>query len=286
MKTMRCVSWALILMLHGALACAAEQQSRTIERKFEVDPAASPALEIDNVWGPIRVTGYQGRTIEMTARETVRADSAEKTEEARRDVKLDIKQDKNQVRLYVDGPFRCNCGEGRNSVSIRRHLGYSVVYDFEIRVPANTKLLLSTINDGQIKVENVSGDYDLNVINGRIDMSEVSGSGRAYALNGGLKAEFRANPKTNSSFGSLNGDVDLYFQPNLSADLRFKTFNGGVYTDFQFAALPAGQPTTERVNGKFVYKSDRFSRARVGQGGPEIKLDGFNGNIRVHQRTI
>lgn len=285
----RVLGAALALALAAGMPAAEQQtpQTRTIERKFELADPSRAELEVDNVFGPIRVTGYDGRTIELKAVETVRGDSPDKIEQARREVRLDIKQDGNSVVLYVDGPFRCNCGDGggRNSVNFRRHPGYTVAYDFELRVPAATKLTLRTINEGGIHVENAVGDFDVENINGAIEMVEVSGSGRAYALNGGLKATFRANPKADSYFGSLNGPVDVFFQPGLSADLRFKTFNGGVYTDFPLTALPAGAVASERRNGKFVYRADKYTGARVGRGGPEIKFDGFNGDIRVHQRS-
>ena len=37
-------------------------------------------------------------------------------------------------------------------------------------------------------------------------------------------------------------------------------------------------------DGKFVYRSNRFTGARAGRGGPQIKLDAFNGNIRINAR--
>src|SRR2546422_23521 len=114
--------------------------------------------------------------------------------------------------------------------------------------------------------------------------TEVSGSGRAHAINGKVKVLFRENPKAASSFGSLNGNVDLYFLPDFSADLSFKTFNGRVYSDFPVTYLPVVNPPGGRQNGKYLYKSSGFSTVRVGRGGPEIKLDGFNGDIRVLQR--
>jgi len=45
------------------------------------------------------------------------------------------------------------------------------------------------------------------------------------------------------------------------------------------------EPTREQRDGKFVYRSDRFSGVRVGQGGPELRFDAFNGNIHVRERA-
>ena len=78
--------------------------------------------------------------------------------------------------------------------------------------------------------------------------------------------------------------MDVSFLEDLSADLRFKTFNGSVYTDFLVTYLPSGPATQERRNGKFVYKSNEFFGVRVARGGPELKFDSFNGNIHILKR--
>ena len=216
----------------------------------------------------------------LVARKRLRADSSETAEQARRDVKLDISQDANTVRFYVDGPFRCRDG----GVHMDRDPGYEVKYDFELQVPHDTAIDLKTINAGEIKVEDVAGDYKVDNINGGVEMTDLSGSGKVYALNGRVKVSFRENPRAKSSFGSLNGEVRVSFQQELNADVRFKTFNGGVYTDYPVTYLPLPASAGERRGGKFVYKSSEWSAVRVGHGGPELSFDAFNGNIRLLNR--
>jgi hypothetical protein len=99
-----------------------------------------------------------------------------------------------------------------------------------------------------------------------------------------VKVTFRENPRADSEFASLNGIVELYFAKNLSADFRFKTLNGGIYTDYALTALPPRPPVQERRNGKLVFRTDRYTGGRVGSGGPEIKLENLNGDLRVLER--
>lgn len=268
-----------------ALAClpasaANVEQNETIQKTFSVSGSAPRKLIVDNVMGSIQVKSQPGSEIRMIARKSLRAESPAEAERARRDVKLDISQDANTVRVYVDGPFRCQDG----GIHMHGREGYEVKYDFELQAPRDTAVVLKTVNDGEIKVENLSGDYDLNNINGGIQMDEASGSGKVYALNGRVKVSFRDNPRETSSFGSLNGEVRVLFQPGLSADLRFKTFNGGVFTDFPVTYLPAPAGVEERHGAKFVYKSNEWSAVRAGHGGPQLSFDAFNGNIRILNR--
>lgn len=259
-------------------------QEDTVHRTF-----TAKSLEVDNVNGSIHVTGYAGAAIELDARRTITAEDAERAEAARREVKLDITQPGEEVRVYVDGPFRCHCEErpsfrSRNNMREHGRRGYSVTYDFEIKVPQDTALYLATVNHGQIRVEKTAGDYDIENINGGIEMDDIAGSGRVYALNGKVAVTFLKNPERNSYFGSLNGLVEVWFQPNLSADARVKTFNGGIYTDYPVTYLPIAAGTAERINGKFVYRSNEFQGIRIGNGGPELKFENFNGEIRIRNR--
>ena len=274
-------TFALGLLLACLPLVAAEvEQNETIQKTYPLSGGAPKKVIVDNVNGSIRVTGYAGGEVRLVAHMRLRAESSETAERARRDVKLDISQDANTVRFYVDGPFRCRDG----GIHIDSDPGYEVKYDFELQVPHETATDLKTINDGQIVMTDVAGDYKVNNINGGIEMTEMSGSGKVYALNGKVKVLFRENPRTKSSFGSLNGEVRVSFQPDLNADLRFKTFNGGVYTDYPVSYLPFPAAAGERRDGKFVYKSSDWSAVRVGHGGPELSFDAFNGNIRILNR--
>jgi len=274
-----------LLMFAAAIAPATDEdlpvgEQETIERKF---PAAAN-VEIDNFEGSITVTGSNTREIEVVIHKTIRSRSAERISEARRDVVLDMSQSGDDVRMYVDGPFRCRCKDGSINWRGSRFYGYQVSFEFEVKVPRETNLRLRTVNRGNIRVDNTAGAFDVENVNGGVDLIEVAGSGHAYALNRPLKVLFSRNPAGASDFGSLNGDVDISFRPGLSADVWLKTFNGQAYTDFEVVSLPPRPAVREQRNGKFVYKGNQFYGVRVGQGGPALKFDAFNGNIEIRNR--
>ncbi len=272
-----------ILILIGALSAAYgfdEEARETIRKNF---PAAA-RLEIDNVHGFIHVSGYNGSDIQMVAEERIEADSQERLEAAKREVKLDTTQSGDTLTLYVDGPFRCHCDDNRRGINENRRRGYRVIFDFELKVPAATILLLATVNGGDIRVENTTGDFDLSNVNRGIDLKEVSGSGQVHTVNGPISALFAKNPAKDCSFRTVNGGIETSFLPNLSADVRVKTFNGHAYTDYDVTALPPLAPVSERRDGKFIYKSDRSTGMRIGGGGPQFKFDTLNGSIRIIKR--
>jgi hypothetical protein len=75
----------------------------------------------------------------------------------------------------------------------------------------------------------------------------------------------------------------VYLRSGLSADLLFKTMNGQIFTDFDVTARATPTAAVEQQNGRYVYRSNRMTGGRVGQGGPELSFNTLNGNIRLHR---
>jgi hypothetical protein len=266
------------------------KDSERIQRSLTFTGAGPHRLDIDNVFGSIQVAAHDGASVELIVTRTLAAATQERLEAARKEVTLDVKEEPSLISLYVDGPFRdCDCNGGssrrrRDGSGRWRDLQYDVRYDFVLKVPRRVGLTLSTVNRGDIKIEGTTGDFQVTNVNGGIEMLDIAGSGRVGTINKDVRIVFRTNPTGPSSFKTLNGDVVVTFQPPLTADLRMKTFNGGMYTDFETTALPALTPVSERKQGKFVYKSDRSAGVRVGGGGPELRFETLNGDIRILQR--
>ena len=280
----RIASWIMLGCCAGVAAGRADdlglQETEMIERTF---PAAK-TVNVDNFDGFITVTGSEARDIRIEIHKTIRARSPEKIQEAKREVRLEMGPHDDELRLYVDGPFRCRCGDGSINYHGSRFYGYEVSFDFTVKVPRETGLRLRTVNHGNIRVENTVGTFDVENINGGIELLEVAGSGHAYVLNRPLKVLFSRNPAAASDFGSLNGDVDVGFRPDLSADMWLKTFNGSAYTDFDVSGLPGRTAAREQHEGKFVYKINQYYGVRVGNGGPELSFNTLNGDILIRKR--
>lgn len=269
----------ILLGAFGLLHAADLQESNTTSQNF---PAAE-RLNVDNISGAIRVSGYNGSEIQMVAERTIGAESEDRMEAAKREVKLDITRSDNELRIFVDGPFRDHSGDHRNAVHEHEHRGYHVTYNFELKVPYAIALRLATVS-GRIQVDGTSGEFDLSDVNGGIDLAEVAGSGHVNTVNGKISATFARNPQAGTSFHTVNGSIEASFRPNLSADIRVKTLHGGAFTDFDTAPLPRTVALPERRDGKFVYRADKSSAMRIGAGGSELSFETVNGSIRILKR--
>ena len=260
-------------------------ESETIRKTFTLT-AEHRILDVDNVFGSIEVVGGQGNQVQLVANKTINAESKDRLDAAKKEVTLDITEQPDLLKLFVNGPFRCDCNNGHGSGGcVNWHdSGYTVKYDFQLQVPRNIEVKLKTVNSGRVTVRDVAGNFSVHNVNGGIEMQNIAGSGTAKTVNGGVKVSFTENPRENSEFGTINGSIELLLARGLAADFRFKTMNGAIYSDFEMTSLPARPVSAEHRGNRFVFRTDRFTGGRVGNGGPEIKAENLNGDIRVLER--
>jgi hypothetical protein len=252
------------------------EDRETIHKSFHVASGENVSKLIsDQLNGPIRVTGGSGSDIQITVEKRIRAESKSDMDDAKREVKLEMTQEGNNVKLYEDGPNRH--GDGWH------HRHYSVVFECDVQVPSGVALDLETMN-GTIEVKNIAGDYKVHTMNGRVEMDDIGGTGTVETMNGSVHVAFNRNPTKQSSFHTMNGSVDVYFHSDPDADFTLETMHGGVFADFDVTTMPT-TVKGEISGNRFVYRSGGTMHVRAGKGGPEISLHTMNGAIRLHSRS-
>ena len=155
-----------------------------------------------------------------------------------------------------------------------------------VLVPRNASAKLTTVNDGDIHVQGLDGTLELNNVNGEIVARDVAGSVVAHTTNGDVRVSLtRVDPKAALSFATLNGDVDVTLPAGFRGDLRMRSDNGEIYTDFdvEVSTQPA-RVEQQRQGGKYRLEVEQEVRGTVGGGGPEVRLRTFNGDIYLRKR--
>jgi urease beta subunit len=126
--------------------------------------------------------------------------------------------EKNNVAEFSNGKDSWPTGEGAN---------------FEITVPANTALEIQNGWNGSVKVERVTGDVEIKGLNCEVKLTDLGGGAIVETMNGEITASFAALPdKKPVSFSSMNGEVKLRVPADAKANVRFRTHNGAILTDF------------------------------------------------------
>ena len=199
------------LLLALLLPCLAPgHDSYRLEKKESItkaftftSPEKAKTVKVDNVFGSITVSGTRTAEVRLEARKSLRADSQEDLQKAEREVTLKMAEKDNLLDIYVDGPFRCRDGSANGS-----DRDYIVAFDFELQVPEQTSLILKNVNDGDILVRNVRGDFTVRNVNGRIELQDIAGPASVKTVNGRILASFSENPATACRFTTGTGQLD------------------------------------------------------------------------------
>jgi hypothetical protein len=166
--------------------------------------------------------------------------------------------------------------------------------ELQIQVPAHTNLQLSLVDGGAIVVEGVQGDIEVSSVNGSVTLTDVAGAVVAHSVNGKVLATLRqVTPDKPMAFTSLNGVVDVTLPASLKANLRLRSDQGDIYTDFDFGAQPAAAASAPTATGSSKdrrsgrastrFRIDTSIYGSVNGGGPEFEIRTFKGDIFVRK---
>src|SRR5688572_12832350 len=112
--------------------------------------------------------------------------------------------------------------------------------DLELVVPTRTNLRLSIVSDGGIVVDNVIGELEVNSTNGPITATNIEGAIVARTVSGDVRAAItRVSAGMPMSFTAFNGAVDVTLPSSLRANLKLRTDQGDVFTDYKLQMRPA-----------------------------------------------
>lgn len=283
-----------IPLLAGTVLCCAQAAAQKLEHKEHVSKeftisagqAARNVLAIYNINGSIKVEGYNGDKVMLAIDKKISAKTQAVLDEGKAEFKLEIEQRADSIIAYIANPFDSRPNRGR-----RNWDGPNIQYDFEldftVKVPYSLNLHVSTVNGGDINVNDVTGSLGVRNVNGAIKVANAKGTASMHTINGNVEVNFVTVPQGESDFKTLNGDVKVSYPAALAVDCQFKTFNGDFFTDFpNVERLPVRVvKNAENRENKTVYKLSTETFIRIGSGGPTYKFETFNGNIYLKKQS-
>jgi hypothetical protein len=251
-----------------------------INKEFTVSP--NSVLAVYNIDGHIKVEGYDGNKVLIEVDKTLSGKTNEILEQGKREFKLEFEQKDDSVIVYIAEPWDSRPKTNRLN-NDQRKIHYHHNLNFTIKVPKTLNLSVSTVNNGDIVVNDVEGLMKVNNINGKITVKNAKNANEIHTINGDVNINYVALPPDNSKYYTLNGKLTVIFPSDLSADCSFKSFNGEFFTDFEnIEKLPSTVTKTTKENeGGTTHKLTKGSAIRIGSGDKNLIFETFNGNIYI-----
>jgi hypothetical protein len=216
------------LLLPGllALACTnlhAGEDGDTVTVKLS-SPDKPSSLHIDVPWADVHIVGGDGNSVVVESTINQKGSKESRSDGLRRlddEVSFELTEHDNVVslRLAGDNPWANHDAE------------------FKISVPRAMALDIKTEVGGELAVKDVTGDIEINNMNGEVRLEGLAGSTVVNTMNGEVHAIYATAPKKLVSITSMNGEIDLRVPADTKANVRLRSHNGSILTDFDDTVL-------------------------------------------------
>jgi hypothetical protein len=293
MKKMKIAGLVILSLLIGTNASG---QSGTTEQLTVPlsNPGKPYSLKVQLVTGSIKVVGYDGKDIIINITPGSNKDNNEGvTPGSNMNVNVNVTTtlneeeksspyEKGMKRITPSGGYEVTAKEADNNVTINTGNPMKAL-DLELKIPQDVKLKIGTVNDGEVTVENVRGELEVNNVNDKITLTNISGSVVANTVNGDVIVTFSSvDPKAPMAFSTLNGDVKVTLPADTKTNLKVKSDNGEVFSDFdiEIDKTPAKIDKTSEP-GMYKIRKDDWVYGKVNGGGPEFMMKNMEGDIYI-----
>lgn len=267
-----------VLMALVAASARAEpvEERREWNERFDVT-LAEPTLEVRNIWGDVVILPGAEGEITLAIREHRTAPDQALFERSLQVYGLDIRADGQgvEVRVGRQDLFQIGRDYCRNC---------RVDYQFEIRVPPETKVNASTVNDGRVEISKISGRISAANVNGPVTIRDARACETVNSVNGEVIVGFGAAPGSDCSIETINGDISLQVPAGSGLDLAVDLGNGRVTSELAVdpIAIPARVEHT-RSGASNHYRIEQAAGVRLAGGGPVFSVTSMNGDLRIQK---
>jgi hypothetical protein len=248
-STLRFFPLVLGLVAAASLARGADQAPVAAEAvngasplhlKFS-DPTKPGTVRLKLMWGDVTVTAADTQEVTVVSNIKPRHAAEKRPDGLRRldsEVTYSAAEKDNVITLTFgsDQPGPASAGA---SVTLT--------------VPRQTAVIISNSFGGRITVKDTAGDVEVHNMNGEITLDQISGGALVETMNGEVHATFAKVPADKPlSFTSMNGEIEVRIPADTKANVRLRTQNGAIYTDFDEKALVT---KTEAANVRFAHRA-------------------------------
>lgn len=293
MKNLKIAGLILLSLMIGSNSFA--QSGSTEQLTVPLSSPGKPyTLKVQLVTGSIKVAGYDGKDVIVNA--TPRGSDEEKGSKSTGSHNWNINSEKwvsdkeegskvaesGMKRISSAGGFEVTAKEADNTVTVNTGNPNKAI-DLDLKIPQDVKLKVRTVNDGEIIVENVRGELEVTNVNDKITLTNISGSVVANTVNGDIVVTFnKLDTNAPMAFSTLNGDVKVTLPADTKANLKLKSDNGEIFSDFDVVVdKTPGKIDKTSAPGMYKIKKDDWVYGKINGGGAEMLMKNMEGDIVI-----
>lgn len=221
MKITLLLTASLLAGLTSVALCAEDSSTHL---KFS-DPSKPGTLRVNLEGGELKIVGSSEAT-GITVASDAKANSGQKRADGLRVLSTSTTfslTEKDNVAVL-------EAGFGR------RHGNTS---SYKITVPQNTSVIVSNLY-GETNCVDLSGDLDVRSSNGAVTLKDIQAGASVETMNGTIHVSVKQLlPGHALSFSSMNGEIVVHLPEEAKANLRLRTQNGSILTDYDDKDLVA-----------------------------------------------
>ena len=250
-------------------------------------PRHGRTLRLHNANGRTRIVGADRSDIEVRARKTARAESAEAAKRLLEAIRIVADEVGDALELEVEVPRKWNRrGYANLEVSVPRSLSLQAsASNGKIAIEGVRGAVRAHSSNGSVSIADVVGDIEIGTSNamvccsctrgrlharssnGKIELDQHCGSIDASTSNGLIRAALEEVGKGGVQLATSNGRILLELPEEVDADVDIRVDNGVI--------------RNERPLCQCFREKDGQIRGRLGSGGSLIKLRTSNGAISL-----
>lgn len=213
-------------------------------------------FSLSNFDGNIEISGWENEEVEVYAD------------------KIIPKPDRPRIQLLHKErqTQKINFDSFENNVSIKTQAldreGANCIVDYFVSVPHSINLKDILARDGIISISDIYGDVTVELRSGEINVDNFSGSLNASLVEGVIGASlYDLREKDKINLNVKEGDIILYLQTEVNAQIEGYFPNGEIFIEFDFKK----EPREGRISGQ------------IGEKGASISLTAMNGDIHIRK---
>jgi DUF4097 and DUF4098 domain-containing protein YvlB len=244
------------LLVFALRAEARDHRGSLTEEFHQTYPiSADGRVELRNINGDVHISSWDRNEVKVDA--VKYADTREQLDAAK--IEVDAGQDYVSIRTkYPDHDHNFNWGGHNNPASV----------EYTLTVPRKANLDEINLVNGALDVSGVSGEVRASCVNGRLEAKNLAGEAKLSTVNGRLEGAFDQLASNSVELNSVNGGIELTIPSDSNARIEASTVSGGIDNDFGL-----------HVSHHFVgHNLD----GELGSGGAHIHLSDVNGRISIH----